>query len=598
MIKTLTLFNEGVNNWLGPDSLNERQAVDLLDADIDSGSIKSVKDSVPVSEPLGNGVTINNPYGDRSVVKWANDFFWSDNTSSELSTTSSFFGITPPNGVPRIEGGTPGHLFEGQYQYIVTYMSGGFESAPFIKGAPEPIAVFNATRPAVILSAGPDYPEFNTKHFFPSRWYGYQAGVYVSFNNRQYLSIQRNVLTHQRPIPRDRWPGFDGGDYWEDVTIETIVATGLNFIVIDKIPLPTESAVDKIRIYRTISGGSEFYLNAELSPGINKYTDEMSDAVLLTHTKLSFTDLPLPPIYKLSDKSESWTKVGGKFLTELNEVFYLAVDDRLYFSNQSNIHGWSPNNYLQFDEEITALWSAKNTILVFTKNRRYRVNAGTTFADLQIRPMPTLQGCPNWRTLTEMRDAVVWQSNDGVAAWQLTPNINEENIQLVTENKYKFDSIARFAAAANDIYYLFYDDHAIQMDFKSGGTISRRSFNADLAVYEEELDRLLLRKGGDSYKVADTGDLIPFSYTSPRLKFADDITTMRYRRFWFDADCNLTVIVFINGTEKYRGLSTGTARRQFFLPPGMTGEDLQLTITGTGTLRSYTIEHTKLSPRR
>ena len=598
MIKTLTLFNEGVNNWLDPDSLNERQSVDLLDADVDSGSIKSVKDSVPVSEPLGNGFTINNPYGDRSVVKWANDFFWSDNTSGELSTTSSSFGIAPPSGVPRIEGGTPGHLFEGQYQYIVTYMSRGFESAPFIKGVPESIAVFDATRPAVTLVAGPDYPEFNARHFFPSRWYGYQAGVYVSFNNRQYLSIQRNVLTHQRPIPRDRWPGFDGGDYWEDVTIETIVATGLNFIVIDKIPLPTESAVDKIRIYRTISGGSEFYLNAELSPGINKYIDEMSDGVLLTRTKLILTDSPLPPIYKFSDKSETWTKVGGKFLTELNEVFYLAVDDRLYFSDQSNIHGWSPSNYLQFDEEITALWSAKNTILVFTKNRRYRVNAGTTFADLQIRPMPTLQGCPNWRTLTEMRDAVVWQSNDGVAAWQLTPNINEENIQLVTENKYKFDSIARFAAAANDIYYLFYDDHAIQMDFKSGGTISRRSFNADLAVYEEELDRLLLRKGGDSYKVADKGDLIPFSYTSPRLKFADDVTTTRYRRFWFDADCNLTVIVFINGTEKYRGLSTGTDRRQFFMPPGMTGEDLQLTITGTGTLRSYTIEHTKLSPRR
>ena len=318
----------------------------------------------------------------------------------------------------------------------------------------------------------------------------------------------------------------------------------------------------------------------------------------MTRTKLILTDSPLPPIYKFSDKSETWTKVGGKFLTELNEVFYLAVDDRLYFSDQSNIHGWSPSNYLQFDEEITALWSAKNTILVFTKNRRYRVNAGTTFADLQIRPMPTLQGCPNWRTLTEMRDAVVWQSNDGVAAWQLTPNINEENIQLVTENKYKFDSIARFAAAANDIYYLFYDDHAIQMDFKSGGTISRRSFNADLAVYEEELDRLLLRKGGDSYKVADTGDLIPFSYTSPRLKFADDVTTTRYRRFWFDADCNLTVIVFINGTEKYRGLSTGTARRQFFLPPGMTAEDLQLTITGTGTLRGFTVEYTVLSPRR
>ena len=119
-----------------------------------------------------------------------------------------------------------------------------------------------------------------------------------------------------------------------------------------------DAIISAVRVYRTGTEGSDYYMIGEytLAELGGSITDELSDLDLFFNLSLETANYLPPPD-------------GGKFLTESDGTFYLAVGDRLYISKQSNLHAWNPLNWISgFGGDITGIRKEFNGILVFTAN--------------------------------------------------------------------------------------------------------------------------------------------------------------------------------------------------------------------------------------
>lgn len=135
-------FTGGVNDWFHPGLLDAATAAELLNADISSGKL------VPVKKPLlltDHDPTHYGHYGtrDRSVVKWYDRFYWSDNIAASApyygGNVENYLGIPYPAysgaganvsiSATSPESGESG--MTGEYKYCVTFVNvNGWEGAP------------------------------------------------------------------------------------------------------------------------------------------------------------------------------------------------------------------------------------------------------------------------------------------------------------------------------------------------------------------------------------------------------------------------------------------------------------------------------------
>lgn len=128
-------FTGGMNEILSPVLLDEKTAVSLVNADVSSGKISSIK--MPLKIPAVSPEALNH-YGkrNRSVVKLYERTYWSINDT----LTAPFYGGDEENylGIPYpdynkdtvFESQSDGEL-SGNYKYCVTFVNAhGWESAP------------------------------------------------------------------------------------------------------------------------------------------------------------------------------------------------------------------------------------------------------------------------------------------------------------------------------------------------------------------------------------------------------------------------------------------------------------------------------------
>lgn len=135
-------FTGGMNDWIHPGLLQEHYAVKLINAEVSSGKI------VPIKKPFllqNNDPVFYGHYGtrDRSVVKWYDRNYWSNNTA----TVSDFYGGDKENylGIPypaysgtnknvTIENVSPSEGetgLTGDFKYCVCFVNAnGWEGAP------------------------------------------------------------------------------------------------------------------------------------------------------------------------------------------------------------------------------------------------------------------------------------------------------------------------------------------------------------------------------------------------------------------------------------------------------------------------------------
>ena len=240
--------------------------------------------------------------------------------------------------------------------------------------------------------------------------------------------------------------------------------------------------IQQVKVYRTIANGAEFYSLAiydrEVANGAS-FLDNLPDVDLL------FGE-PMECLYYLPPPDK------GKFLIENQGTFFLAVDDKLYFSEIFNCHAWNPSNWISFEDDITGIINEFQGLLVFTRNRVYKV-VGNDMSTIEKVEIPTHQGCVNNRTCATLSNAPIWLSNDGLCMW------DGQSVKLISYGICKIDNQPIFALSANDCYYLFGKQNVIVFDTRMGGVFYRLSAKAEYGWYDADLDKVFYRYNNDIY---------------------------------------------------------------------------------------------------
>ncbi len=580
-------FSGGENTWFEPYLLKGNQAVSLVDADVSSGAIKPFPGK-EVANTLPDGVA--DLTASRSVVKWGREYFWSDDVTEELNSTLGYVGITPPSEPPTVRFGEYGDRFTGEYRYLCRFTTDdGYASAPYAQSATYKYAHVNCTHESITIPTT-YYDLFQQDHIYPLNYNhnGYLVGDRVTWAGKDYECIK--AIWRGRPL--DYWglyyyPGTNT-EWWKDITLSPIVSTGYDEMTVT-VPRSYQSQVTAIELYRTVSDGDDFYLAATLDSGSRTIADRMSDSELIFQTMYESTGIA-EPLYVAEGGAAR--QVGGKFLTELDGTFYLTYDDKVYLSEPGNPHAWNPLKFVRVDDNITAIAKAVASngvgfMLVFTKNRTYRLS-GTTLADVSITDLQSGQGCPNSRSIAYLKNMPVWMSYDGLCSYSNVPNREGQYVTVLTEQRYKFESQPTHAVAANDVYYAFYDSKAVCFDFRQDLLAYERTLTADLAYYDEDNDRLLVKQGSVWYD-AGAGEDQEWTYLSPELTAGKQTLQKRWKQYWVDCTGAVELTAYLDGEQLFtKDLSAGRKRRKF--PRTARGQRLQFKLTGTGTLRSIQIE--------
>ncbi|MFH1496385.1 MAG: hypothetical protein ABII82_01045, partial [Verrucomicrobiota bacterium] len=527
----------------------------------------------------------------RSVVKWGNQYYWSDNATGELGSTLGHFGVDPPANQPTVLLGRRGTLFLGEYRYCVRFVTGdGWRSASGTVDDRMFTAVNAAEETVKILGPG-DYPDFDTYHTTGGLGYPYYAAnSRVNYLGHSWRAIEGIAWKSAGfPIPPSGYPGTS--PYWQMLPdTESIESYGYADMIVE-LPQPTQTVVDRIEIYRTTANGSVFYLIATVPAGTSQYNDTTDDVTALTKETYDLS-LTMPPVYVRYHGS--WEQVGGKFLLECDGRFYVAVGDRMYESEQGNPHAWDPRRYIGVEGTITNQMTDGTVVLVFTTNQTYRFTPGATVLEAELENLKVDQGCPNWRTGVYFGNQPAWMSHDGLCGYSNMPTREGRYVQVLTEGRYRFAAQPDFAVSANDVYWAFYEDDgvAVRIDFRAGMRVSRYSIIATEAYYDRASDRLLVKSAG-RWRTAEAGTARSWSYTSPEIDAGDANAMKLLTRLRVDATAAVELDIYLDGELAHSESVTAKLLDTWLrFPAGTRGRRVQFAASGSGTLRSLAVDFT------
>lgn len=434
-----------------------------------------------------------------------------------------------------------------------------------------------------------------------SKWYGKH---YWSFNDAEALPYYGGELGYLGVNPHDTplviaetaptGTGLSGNykycitlltaEGWESAPGQMTDTWWSKINVTEKainITLPDAGDLDEIisavRIYRTGEEGSDYYMIGEYERDAlgAVISDELSDLDLFFNISLETTNYLPPPD-------------GGKFLTENDGTFYLAVGDRLYMSKQSNLHAWNPMNWISgFDGDISGITKEFSGILVFTANRSYRI-LGNDLATLTKQELPTQQGCINYRTIGKVGNVPIWCSNDGICIW------DGSKVQLVSFGRYELNDVPLHAVCANDRYHLFFADKSVVYDRRGVDTFRESSVICDYGWYDAGQDKFyIVDIQEDSSKliyIFGDGEDLQFVYVSGIIP--TDGTVMRlWHRFIIDSAKSVNVIVTTDRGKQSNFTLAGSGKRSNYLPKSFYAHGVTVQIESQYEVFGFEIEY-------
>lgn len=375
--------------------------------------------------------------------------------------------------------------------------------------------------------------------------------------------------------------GFRSGPYYfEDSRCEYENGTDIGSVLITGFDENYPEQVVAWEIWRTLADGEEYYKSGELSIWVDDktYEDKTIDEFILYNEKIDLVNADTLP-------------KDGKYLCEKNSVFYLASEERVYFSRQSNPHSWPALQFATFDDTINGMIATETYVMVFTRNRAYLLY-GDTVADIAKQEIPDSQGVSNWRTIGKVRNMPVWVSNDGVCSYQAYDQRSGRKIHILSEGLIDIPSDAKAACVANDVYYLFYENETIAFDFRQGMKVYKLDWAVDWAWYDRDNDRLIGAVESTHFALGN-GSKLEFTYVSPELTMGDMQNLKQLAKVHVDADCDLNFTFIIDGSEKWSFTSSKKYQdeRQHFLAPGLNGRRIQFQVKGTGELRGLKFDY-------
>ena len=618
-------FSSGLNNEIDEGLLDRGFSTKLINSDTDSGILVPVKPLTKTSSP---GIPfLDRQDGTKSIVRFGDDFFESNNDTGELTSTAGFFGITPPESRLEVSPGDVGDRFEGEYKYFYVFDDGeGNVSSPGITNDLDSgVTSINVTLTKTTTLVQSNFPAFEATYpfgvgnkfsttapvsvFSPRRHVvviQYRAPSYVNHNGRSWrLRYFMKIFLDGVSAPNDGGPDFHtipehyqpggSGNYWEDVTSGTINVNGLESIKLNGFSKPVEPGVKFIRIYRTIAGGTAFFLIDKIDKDSASYTDLKNDNEIINNEtyndKRRFT---LPPVYKsVRGRME---KVGAKYLTEVNERYWVASGDTLFHSLQSDPHSWDPLHALKLDGEITGIAKYQDGLIVFIGNGNpYLVRGDFEFGTISKQQIPNTIGCPNWATIAYAGDTPIWQSFDGIATILSRPDGQGPAVSIISTGRYQFDSIANSAVSHKNKYYLFFDDKTVVLDLLRN-KFYELSVTADFGFGSNLNGTLYLSKDGELLSDEINPDAVSLEqvYKSPIISPADNDVLKNFKLLSISGEGRIVYSVWLD-----RQLVLEDKVIEFEKPgnrdiklPSKDSYNIQIELKSTGLIYFYAIEFT------
>ncbi len=314
------------------------------------------------------------------------------------------------------------------------------------------------------------------------------------------------------------------------------------------------------------------------------YTDSTHDA-----------DLGLPP-----------TNIGGSpppsginYLTEHKGRLYGSVRNRVYFSEYGDPHNWSASSYIVLPEEITALGSTYNGLLMFAK-ARIDVLLGVDLSSYQTRLVSKTEGCVSYRSVQEAEGVVVFLSSNALCSCDgsRVTNISEDKLgNIFTFDKsFKLQDVSS-SAYINKVYVIATNYFFLVMDLRRG--VKFYSFS-DNSYAKEGYDSITASTGtvyghraGATYSLASSKALSLLEFKSGDNTEGGVTNLKEYDKVRIAFRGVFEVIIYVDGVEVQRVdvVSSVKAFETIGIPKD-SQRGLQITYSVAGVGIMYGIDYT------
>jgi len=171
----------------------------------------------------------------------------------------------------------------------------------------------------------------------------------------------------------------------------------------------------KVEIYRTADAGTVYYKVGEVTNGTATFSDTVIDANLTTGILL----------YTESDDLDYDKPPKCKYVVQLNgAVYYLNIEDslgdvypyRLVQAAPDQIYAANEGNILDLDGDITGAGVAGQNVVVFTKNKTYRLEGiydSTGRGGINKVEISNTSGCVSHKSIVQTLDGCYFAAKDG-----------------------------------------------------------------------------------------------------------------------------------------------------------------------------------------
>lgn len=240
----------------------------------------------------------------------------------------------------------------------------------------------------------------------------------------------------------------------------------------------------KIKIYRTVTGGTDFYYVGEVTNGTTTYSDTLSDALLQDNVLLYTTDGTL----------DQEPAPLAKYMHVTNNFGYYAYikssteeqSNRVIQSFAYNPDSVNSSFFVDVDEDIIGLSSYNFTPIVFCDNSIYRIDGnynddGT--GGMFIQKISDTAGCVSNRSIIKTRKGTFFAGKDG---FYWTDGYQVTRISTQFEKRY-----ADFIINEPDKIYAAYDRKedrifwAVQEDGSNGENDTLYVFDLQYGIRED-----------------------------------------------------------------------------------------------------------------
>jgi len=393
----------------------------------------------------------------------------------------------------------------------------------------------------------------------PYPTYGEDGNVQIDFTNTGTLTGQyKYCVTFVSP---NGWEGAPGSleSYWveQEITEKSPIVT----------VTWTDARIEYAKIYRTADHGADFYEVGRIETSGGTFTDDVSDSTAEMGNPLTTEEYYAPPD-------------GGKYLCENGGVFFLAVNSLLYFSAVGNPHAWPTTQFIAFDDVITGITPEFQGVLVFTRNKTYRVIGADTPETVQKIYIPGNHGCVTWRSIAALNNAPVWLSNDGICLWDGN-SITVPSYRVIRTDGLQ-ESI-KWAATANDSYYLFLRRETIVFDIRNGGIFYKLDFSFEYAWYDVSSGIFYLHNPNGTYQY-NAGDNLKIKYLSPYIGGSENAIKI-YREVYVFCEGESDISVTVDGYPLWKDpIRLPSGRQRIKLPFHAVGHWLSISLESTSSI--------------